>query len=170
MIVRFMAVFPGKERRLLSWKMAKKRTLQAQWKPQGFKWNDWYRRSQVADVWLCFCAPRGGLKSQSKGSLCEFQQSELKDHRWSRLLLVCLCKQTGKIKSWNQSSRFNNNEGDLKEKNHGLRKITMLSIRYRNCAANWLRSLVSFESWNWVCNITEDVQFTGTKGLSNCHC
>ena len=40
-----------------------------------------------------------------------------------------------KIKSWTQSSHFNNNEGDLKEKNHGLRKITMLSIGYRNRAA-----------------------------------
>ena len=48
---------------------------------------------------------------------------------------MCLCKQTGKIKSWTQSSHFSNNEGDLKEKNHGLRKITMLSIGYRNRAA-----------------------------------
>ena len=86
-------------------------------------------------MWFCFCAPRGRLKSQSKGSLSEFQQSELKDHRRSRLLLVCLCKQTGRIKSWTQSSLFNNDEGDLKEKNHGLRKITMLSIGYRNHAA-----------------------------------
>ena len=48
---------------------------------------------------------------------------------------MCLCKQTGKIKSWTQSSLFNNDEGDLKEKNHGLRKITMLSIGRRNRAA-----------------------------------
>ena len=94
---------------------------------------------------LLLC-PEGRTKSQSKGSLSEFQQSELNDHRRSRLLLVCSCKQTGKIKSWTQSSRFNNNEGDLKEKNHGLRKITMLSIGYRNRAANCLGSLFSFES------------------------
>ena len=78
---------------------------------------------------LLLC-PEGRTKSQSKGSLSEFQRSELKDHRRSRLLLVCLCKQTGRIKSWTQSSLFNNDEGDLRERNHGLRKITMLSIRY----------------------------------------
>ena len=94
---------------------------------------------------LLLC-PEGWTKSQSKGSLSEFQQSELKDHRRSRLLLVYLCKQTGRIKSWTQCSPFNNDEGDLKEKNYGLRKITMLSIGYQNGAANCLGSLVSFES------------------------
>ena len=145
-----------------------KRNLCAQRKPQGPEGNDWYRRSQVADMWLYFCAPRG-LRSQSKGSLWEFQQSELKDHRWSRLFLVCLHKWTGKIKSWTQRSCFNNDEGDLREKNCGLRKIAMLSVGRQNAAANCLESLFPFGSWNWVCNITKDVQFTGMKDLSNCH-
>ena len=96
-------------------------------------------------VALLLC-PEGQTKGQSKGSLSEFQRGELKDHRRSRLLLVCLCKQTGRIKSWTQSSLFNNDEGDLKEKNHGLRKITMLSIGYRNCSCSCLESLFSFES------------------------
>ena len=89
----------------------------------------------MADVWLCFCAPQGGLKSPPKGSLCEFQQSRLKDHSWSRLLLVCLYKWTGKIKSWTQCSPFNNNEGDFNEKNHDSRKITTLSIEHQNSTA-----------------------------------
>ena len=53
----------------------------------------------MAGVWLSFCVLKSGLKSQSKGFLCKFQQSGLKDHRGSRLFLVCLCKQTGKLKT-----------------------------------------------------------------------
>jgi hypothetical protein len=46
----------------------------------------------------------------------------------------------------------------------------MLSFRHLNGAANCLKGLLSFESWNWVCNITKDVQLTGARDLSNCHC
>ena len=55
-----------------------KTTLQAQWKPQGFKWNNWYRRSQVADVWLCFCALRGGLKVSLKVPWVSSSEANLK--------------------------------------------------------------------------------------------
>ena len=96
-------------------------------------------------VALLLC-PEGGLKSEPSGSLCEFQQSRLEDRRWFRLFLVCLCKRTGKIKSWTQCSPFNNNEGVLREKNLGSRKITILSVGHQNGAANCLESLFSFKS------------------------
>ena len=42
--------------------------------------------------------PEGGLKIPSKGSLCECQQSGLKDHVWS-LAALGVFAQTGKIKT-----------------------------------------------------------------------
>ena len=89
LIVWFMAVFPEKERRLLSWKMVK-RNLKTHWEPQGFEEYRYFRQSWMAVVGLGFCA----LKGWPKLNLKIFCVSSSKSDLDSYVINCCSCAYT----------------------------------------------------------------------------
>ena len=124
LIVWFMAVFPEKERRLLSWKMVK-RNLKTHWEPQGLEETGYCRQSLMSGVWFGFCALKGSLKVSLKGYLWKFQQSRLKKVYVFRGALVVFMQRMRQ--NWKLAVFFEASEDDLREGNRVLRKITTLS-------------------------------------------
>ena len=89
----------GKELRLTSWNMAR-RKLKISWDPQGLKGSRYHRESCVAAVWPCFCAAKGWLRLILKVPCVSSSKTHLKILCDQFLLLLCLCKWTCKNKNW----------------------------------------------------------------------
>ena len=119
----FTVVVPGKEQRLLYWKMAK-RNLKTWWETQGFEEHRHYKQSLMAHV----C---GITEAQSKGSLCRFQQNSLKEPIWSIVIRVLFMQILGQVETGLNAINelvltwlFDKNEGDFRGTLVSIKPIT----------------------------------------------
>ena len=97
LVMWFIAVFPGKEQRLLSWNMAR-RNLKTLWEPQGLEEYRYCRKIYMTVVWLGLCALKGWLKLSLKAPCMSSSKIDSKG-LYDQLLLLCFCKSVGRIKT-----------------------------------------------------------------------
>ena len=98
LVVWFVSVFPGKEWRLLSWKMAS-RNLKTQQEPQGLEGSRYCRQCWIAGAWLGFCALKGRLRVSLKVPCVRYSKADLKILCDQLLLFLCLYNEQAKIKT-----------------------------------------------------------------------